>query len=56
VSYITSIGTAVPKHKFDQSTISTFMENLAIEDEQQRKIKTIFRASAIQTRYSVLED
>jgi predicted naringenin-chalcone synthase len=32
------------------------MENLAIEDEQQRKIKTIFRASAIQTRYSVLED
>ena len=32
------------------------MEKLATDEEQQRKIKTVFRASGIQTRYSVLED
>lgn len=32
------------------------MERLATDDEQRRKIKTIFRASGIHSRYSVLED
>ena len=46
----------MPSHKIDQSVIASFMENMATSEEQRRKIKTIFRASAIRTRYSVLED
>lgn len=56
MSFITAIGVAVPEYKLDQTVISTFMERLAVDDEQKRKIRTIFRASAIKTRHSVLAD
>ncbi len=56
MSFITAIGTAVPLHVFEQSVISTFMERIAHQEEQRRKIKTVFRASAIKTRYSVIGD
>lgn len=56
VSYINSIGTAVPAYKLEQSVIAGFMERLAKSEEEVRKIKTIFRASAIATRYTVLAD
>ena len=56
MSVIRAIGTAVPANRFNQSAISEFMEQLATTDEQRRKIKTIFRASAIKTRHSVVDD
>lgn len=56
MSFITAIGLAVPENKFDQSVISGFMERLANDEEQRRKIKTVFRASGIKTRHSVLTD
>jgi len=56
MSYITSIGLAVPENKIDQTRIADFMERLATDEEQRRKIKTIFRASGIKTRHSVLSD
>jgi predicted naringenin-chalcone synthase len=56
MSFITAIGTAVPANKFDQAIISSFMERLAIDDARRKKIKTVFRATGIRTRYSVLGD
>lgn len=56
MSFITSIGLAVPENKIDQSVIADFMEHLAVNEEQQRKIRTVFRASGIKTRHSVLSD
>lgn len=56
MSFITAIGTAVPTYKMEQTKIADFMERLADTDEQRRKIKTVFRASGIQTRHSVLSD
>jgi predicted naringenin-chalcone synthase len=57
MSYITSIGIATPPNRFDQQTIATFMEKgMALDYESSRKLRTIFRASGIHTRYSVLDD
>jgi predicted naringenin-chalcone synthase len=56
MSFITAVGVAVPSYKIDQHTIAAFMEELAAEEDQKRKIRTIFRASAIKTRHSVLSD
>ena len=56
MSFITAIGVAVPEYKLDQTVISAFMELLAVDEEQRRKIRTVFRASAIKTRHSVLAD
>jgi predicted naringenin-chalcone synthase len=57
MSYITSIGTAVPNHRFNQSTLTDFMIKVMKPDyEGERKLRTIFRSSGIVTRYSVLED
>ncbi|MCU0356140.1 MAG: type III polyketide synthase [Cyclobacteriaceae bacterium] len=57
MSYITSIGIASPAHRFDQSTIAGFMEQgMDLDVAGKRKLKAIFRASGIETRYSVLED
>lgn len=56
MSFITSIGTAVPPNKFEQSQISSFMERLATSDEIKKRIQTVFRASGIRTRHSVLAD
>lgn len=58
MSSITAIGTAVPSFRFDQSTIACFMEKMMGKGDVTagRKIKTVFRASGIQQRYSVLDD
>lgn len=56
MSFIAAVGVAVPSHKIDQPVISNFMQNLAMSEEERRKIATVFRASGIRTRYSVLAD
>ena len=56
-AFITSIGTAVPKHKISQEEIAEFMSlNLDLKGRQQRELEVLYRATGIQSRYSVLED
>jgi len=56
MAFITSIGTAVPENKFKQSTIARFMEQIIFDETERRKMNAVFRASAIDTRHSVLTD
>jgi predicted naringenin-chalcone synthase len=57
MSYITSIGTANPKHKFSQKVIADFMlGTMRLEEVERRKLRAIFNASGIESRYSVIED
>jgi predicted naringenin-chalcone synthase len=57
MSYILSIGTANPQTKVSQTAISEFMVNaMGLTDYDARKLRTIFKASTIQSRYSVIED
>lgn len=56
MSFITAIGTAVPAYKLEQNVIAEFMEKLAPDEDQRRKLRTVFRASGIKTRHSVLSD
>ncbi len=57
MSYITAIGTATPVHKFSQSQLADFMvKAMQLNYEDSRKLKTIFKSSGIDSRYSVLED
>lgn len=57
MSYITAIGTATPPNRFDQVTLADFMVNVMHADgNHERKIKTVFRASGIKHRHSVLDD
>jgi prepilin-type processing-associated H-X9-DG protein len=57
MSYITAIGTANPAHKFSQMTLADFMTRaMNLNNHDTRKLKTIFKASGIESRYSVLED
>lgn len=57
MSFITSIGTANPSNKFDQTQLADFMvQTMQLNEADTRKLKTIFRASGIETRYSVIED
>jgi prepilin-type processing-associated H-X9-DG protein len=57
MSYITAIGIATPENCFDQSAIADFMVNAMEADHAQaRKIRTIFKASGIRQRHSVLAD
>lgn len=57
MSFITSIGIAVPPYRFDQDSIASFMEkSMQLDYTSGRKLKTIFKYSGIQTRHSVLED
>ena len=57
MSFITSIGTATPPHKLSQSAIADFMVNaMQLGADDARKLRVLFRASGIETRYSVLED
>lgn len=56
MAFITSIGIAVPKNKFEQGTIARFMEQLTDDDVERRKIHAVFRGSSISSRYSVLKD
>lgn len=57
MGFITAIGTALPANRFAQSTLSEFMVRaMQLDYEKSRKLKTIFRASGIAYRYSVLDD
>lgn len=57
MGFITSIGTAVPPHRFSQSTLSDFMiRAMQLDYVNSRKLKTIFRSSGIAYRHSVLDD
>jgi alpha-pyrone synthase len=57
MSYITAIGTANPKHKFDQLAIAGFMVRaMQLDETDGRKLKALYHATGIETRYSVLED
>jgi prepilin-type processing-associated H-X9-DG protein len=57
MSYITAIGTANPAHRFEQNFLADFMTKaMQLNATDSHKLKTIFRASGIEHRYSVLED
>ncbi len=57
MSYITAIGIANPPHTLSQSAISEFMTHaMQLGEDDARKLRVLFRASGIDTRYSVLED
>lgn len=57
MSYITAIGTSNPTHRFSQSDIAEFMlKAMQLNNGDGRKLKTIFKASGIEYRHSVLED
>lgn len=56
-SYISAIGTATPEYCYEQSEIASFMlDNLPMSEEEQMKLKLIYRASGIGQRYSTLQD
>src|SRR5688572_16161305 len=57
MSYITAIGAANPSNKLHQSTIADFMvKAMQLDLNASRKLRTVFKASGIETRYSVLQD
>jgi len=57
MSYITAIGVANPRYKFNQLTIAEFMvQAMQLDENDARKLKVLYRATGIETRYSVLED
>jgi alpha-pyrone synthase len=57
MSYITGIGTANPSHRFSQLSIADFMlRTMKLSKDDGRRLKSIFKASGIAYRYSVLED
>lgn len=56
-AYLTSIGTAVPSNKYLQEDIAHFMcENMPLTDQEQKKLKLLYRATGIHQRHSVLDD
>jgi len=56
-AYITSIGTSPGTYKTSQETICEFMgRSLGMNDEEKRKLRVLYRATGIKTRYSVLPD
>lgn len=57
MSFITSIGTANPPHQLSQAAIAEFMTHaMQLADDDARKLRILFRATGIDTRYSILED
>lgn len=57
MSYITSIGTANPKHKIRQSDIADFMVRaMQLNKADASKLRSLYRATGIASRYSVLGD
>jgi len=57
MSFITSIGTANPANKVSQPALADFMVRaMQLAEDDARKLKAIFRASGIETRYSVIDD
>lgn len=57
MSSITAIGTAIPKYVFSQNQLADFMMSaMQLKDDDASKLRTIFRASGISKRASVLDD
>lgn len=57
MSYITAIGTANPPHRFSQTLLADFMTRaMQLDASDSRRLRTIFRASGIEHRHTVLED
>lgn len=57
MSFITAIATANPAHLFKQQDIACFMQRaMQLNDQDTRKLNVLFKASGIETRYSMLED
>ena len=57
MSYITAIGTATPPNKFSQSAIAEFMVRaMQLKGDDERKLRALYRATGIESRYSVLND
>jgi predicted naringenin-chalcone synthase len=55
--YINSIGTAVPDHSISQHQAVTFMTSaLELDERESRRLKALYRQTAIDQRHSVLED
>lgn len=54
---ILSIGTAVPQHRIEQSSVFEFMSKAhGLEGDQKQRLKALYRVSAIRERYSVVPD
>jgi len=57
MSYITSIGTAVPEYKYTQDEIANFMRGyVGADDRVDRLIRILYAKSAIDQRHSVVPD
>ena len=57
MSKIVSIGTAVPAYRHKQEEILSFMQNVyALQEDDKRKLKFLYRQGGIDTRYSVVPD
>jgi predicted naringenin-chalcone synthase len=57
LSKIISIGTAVPAFKHKQAVILDFMQRVyALDKDEIRKLKYLYRQGGIDTRYSVIPD
>lgn len=56
-SNIIAIGTAVPSHKLNQGEIVELVsEQLLLSPSKKRLLKSIYKATSIDTRYSVIRD
>lgn len=56
-SFISSIGTANPEHKYQQSQLVNFMSNAhGLVNGSEVKLKALYRATGIKYRHSVLAD
>jgi len=57
MSFITAFGTAHPSNQFSQLALADFMvRSMQLNQDDERKLRTIFRATGIEKRYSVLAD
>lgn len=57
MSKIVSIATSVPEYRHGQKDILDFMQRVfALNEEDQRKLKFLYRQGGIDTRYSVIPD
>ncbi len=56
-SYINAIGTANPEHKIPQAQVADFMAAaLQMDATEKRRLMAVYRASGIESRYTVLPD
>ncbi|MTI41944.1 type III polyketide synthase [Fulvivirga lutimaris] len=56
-SYITSISTAKPKFKVEQSQALDFMSKVnGMDKDEKHNLEVLYRATGIESRFSVLED